>query len=322
MWRFRLLLVGLTLMAAGWPRLGRAEESYQSLVEHGIEEYKLGHWIEAKSYFERAHAVQPNARTLRGLGLVSFELRQYVSAITFLSQALVSQERPLTAAMRTAAEQLLASARGFIAYYQLELEPKSTQITIDGQPPVFDEHGLLMLEATSHELILSASDRQTLVRTVNASPGTRGTLRVELPPQEVAKAPPPDAALAVIRAQGSPPKERGWSMRRWSALGIGGAGALSLVAAGVCTGFAVSYFDRSKQDCQDNACGPSGLSDREIARTFGDAASVTLIAGAALLGTATVLFVTEPRVSDERVGVRAAPLAGPGMLGVSIAGKM
>jgi hypothetical protein len=322
--RLRALRVMLMLMAAVESATVRAEEPYLALIEHGIEEYKLSHWVEAKSYFERAHALQPNARTLRGLGLVSFELRQYVPAVKYLSQALTSQERPLTTDMRVGAEKLLASARGFIAYYRLELEPRDTQLEIDGQPPLFDEQGWLMLEAASHELVFSAPEHQSIVRAVTATAGTRVTLHVAL--ERKALSPRPEAeplAEPAASPRQTTARQSAWSWRRWSTVGIAGAGALSLVAAGVCTGLAVSHFNRSKQGCDHNVCGPDGLSERETARDFGDAASVTLIGGAALLGAAAVLFVTEPTSSTtEHVQLQAAPWLGPGALGLSLRGQL
>src|SRR5688572_888187 len=53
---------------------------YKRAVEEALKEYGLGHFEEARSLFRRAHGIYPNARTLRGLGMVEFELRHYVRA--------------------------------------------------------------------------------------------------------------------------------------------------------------------------------------------------------------------------------------------------
>src|SRR5437763_10868 len=55
-----------------------AEQNYDELIRQAVTEFSLGHWTEAKVFFARAHARNPNARTLRGLGLSCYEARSYV----------------------------------------------------------------------------------------------------------------------------------------------------------------------------------------------------------------------------------------------------
>lgn len=70
----RLCAVAL-LAVCVWPSVTRAQASdsseYEQLVDKGIAEYRAGHWEESRSLFEQAHAINPNARTLRGLGLAA-----------------------------------------------------------------------------------------------------------------------------------------------------------------------------------------------------------------------------------------------------------
>jgi hypothetical protein len=94
-----LLLISSCLItqhaaAQSTPKADSAE--YRELIRKALEEYELGNWAEAKLFFSDAHRLFPNARTLRGLGLVAYSLRDYVSATDQLVQSLSSNVRPLT----------------------------------------------------------------------------------------------------------------------------------------------------------------------------------------------------------------------------------
>jgi hypothetical protein len=65
----------------------------------------------AREELRRAHAIFPNARTLRGLGMVEFELRSYVQSVQLLEQALAASVKPLDGKLRTDTEALLARAQ-------------------------------------------------------------------------------------------------------------------------------------------------------------------------------------------------------------------
>src|SRR4051812_29978765 len=103
----------------------RAEDAkYDSLVRGALAEYDAGRYEEATALFNQAHALSPNARTHRGLGLTYFELRKYVASAEHLRAALAEEKlRPLTAAQRASAETVLQQAEGFIAHVKISFEP-------------------------------------------------------------------------------------------------------------------------------------------------------------------------------------------------------
>ena len=63
------------------------ESEYQRLVRQAIAEYAEHNFAEARALFARAHALEPNARTLRGLGMTAFELRSYAEVYRVLTAA-------------------------------------------------------------------------------------------------------------------------------------------------------------------------------------------------------------------------------------------
>src|SRR5262249_43441282 len=91
--RRRLLAPLAAAPRAPGPRL-RADEgtdergAVQGLIADAVAEYDAGHFEEARALFRRAQAEAPSARTLRGIGMASFELRDYVEADRALAAAL------------------------------------------------------------------------------------------------------------------------------------------------------------------------------------------------------------------------------------------
>lgn len=118
-------------------RSGPSAESreYRALIDQALEEYDAQNYAEARALFLRAHTLQPNARTLRGLGMVEFELRNYIDSVARLEQALSSSVRPLSGELRRETEQLLVRARSYIARVALVVEPahaSGLRVSVDG----------------------------------------------------------------------------------------------------------------------------------------------------------------------------------------------
>ena len=67
---------------------------YQELIRQALEESSANRWAEARVFFRQAHEAFPNARTERGIGMVSFELRDYTDAVRHLTRALDDPRRP------------------------------------------------------------------------------------------------------------------------------------------------------------------------------------------------------------------------------------
>ncbi|HTU59491.1 MAG TPA: hypothetical protein VMF89_13670, partial [Polyangiales bacterium] len=80
-WSISTLLRGIpVVMLLSLTTLARAdgplspEASYDALVTAGLEAFEADRASEARAAFERAHALQPSARTLRVLGLTAVAL--------------------------------------------------------------------------------------------------------------------------------------------------------------------------------------------------------------------------------------------------------
>ena len=160
------------------------------LIREALSEFNALNYAEARSLFERAHALKPNARTLRGLGITAFELKRYVQAIQELEAALVETRTALTAKQHAEVEALIEKARGFVGKVSLELTPADADVLVDGQPAAGSE---LVLDLGEHQVSVRADGYRDETIELVIDGGEQITRRVELLPVDVS---PQNAAVA------------------------------------------------------------------------------------------------------------------------------
>jgi hypothetical protein len=318
----RVCALLLPLMAATSARADDAkteESTYDVLVQKGIAEYDRGNWLEAKVFFGRAHALHPNARTLRSLGMTAYELRSYVEASRYFREALASTQRPLTDAMRVQVEDTLRQAQSFIGTVRLTLEPANAELLVDGQAPERDAQGRLLLDAGEHELTASAEGYEDATRKLNAHAGANPdeTWTLQQLPESVAEpapAPKPAAEPGFFASR---------STQQRVALGIGAGGVVTLIVAGSLTAVMLAKNGASNDGhCDGDACDARGVELRESARDFGDAATVTAIAGAVLVSAALATYFSAPERKERAAAVALAPYAAIGGGGIALGGSL
>ena len=201
-------------------------EGYEAAIDIAFQEYKLGNYAEARSRFLDAHRIYPNARTLRALGIVAYELRNYVSSILYLEQALSSSERPLTPRLRAETEQLLKKAQGYVARYTVSLRPRDAAILIDGSEAEPDEDGALVLEVGDHVLEAVAPGHRSLKRVLRVVGGADESISMMLVPLESSS---PGTSPRSGERVDVPLRKRWWLWTTLSAVVLGGvATGLSL----------------------------------------------------------------------------------------------
>jgi len=184
-------LLSLAGPALAQKRADRAADvKYQELIRRALEEYTAGNWTEARVFFEDAHAISPNARTLRGLGMTSYEARSYVEAISFLEQALASQVRPLTPQIAQETRRVLDQARRFVSPVGISVEPDTAELHIDGKIITKQQRDSVVLDPGEHEFTGSAPGfepgRSVLVAEGGRRLNLHMVLRSETPVREPA----------------------------------------------------------------------------------------------------------------------------------------
>lgn len=177
------------------------DAAYRETIQQAVTEFRLGHWPEALVLFRKAHASEPSARTLRGMGISAFEARRYADSILWLSQSLEHPVRPLSPEMRREVEGVLKRAEQFVGSYAADFEPSGAQVTANGREPVRigDQ---LKLDPGPQRLVIQANGFRKMSKTITVRGGERGTLRVRLQPE--ADAPPLASADAAQPTEPQP----------------------------------------------------------------------------------------------------------------------
>jgi hypothetical protein len=163
-----------------------ADARYRSTLKDALAEYDANHFEEARILFRRAHEINPNARTLRSIGMASFELRDYVAAVRALSAALVDTRKPLNIEQRTHAKGLLERSRMYVDIYTLKILPPDARVLIDGRVPDTEPDGTILLGFGSHTLEVSKPGFVLRTMAVNVRGGERKEISMTLERKQTA----------------------------------------------------------------------------------------------------------------------------------------
>lgn len=300
----------------------QAPDEYRALIRQALDEYEAENWPEAKYFFEKAHGVYPNARTLRGLGMVEFALRDYVEAAGYLERALQDPVNPLTAEMREKVGQLLEQSRGFVAVLELELVPATAEVRVDGRPHALAADARIRLNPGTHELSFGLAGYETAVRRVDLDVGATIPLRIELVEERPDPGPTVPAPVPVVAAPASPapapsgplappPQSEFQRIAPWVVVGVGGA---LVIGGGILVGMAVSDVDTVESAQRPTEW--STVSD-EYERSTGRSATGIVLLSLGAIGIAGGLaWKFWPSDPDESVALRLTPL------GVQLGGRL
>lgn len=203
------------------------ETQYQDLIRRALAEMSDGRWREARALFRQAHELSPNARTLRGIGMVSYELQEYVNAIRELRRALADEQRALTDRQRVEVEALIAQAAQLVGTYDLSAIPEGASVTVDGHAIEPEPDGTLLLAAGEHEVHVQGEQRWESRFTVRG--GENEPLPIVF--EEAAPAPSP----VIIRVEEAPPPIGAYVLL------VGGAAAV-IAGVGILIAGLVDFF--------------------------------------------------------------------------------
>jgi hypothetical protein len=310
--------------------LGNATDSdsseYDRYVAQALQAYDAGRYAEARSSFRRAHELAPTARTLRTIGMCSFNLGDYVDALIDLEAALEDTRKPLSADQRSHVSDLIARSQVHVGRFKIRLSPQDALLWVDGRPPprlVTDE---ILLEPGRHELLAQASGHQPSRSTFQVDGGDRTTLEIVLAPSpatsDVAAAPAAKSTVVATNEVSSPAPlapagtSTGTGSRTQAALGyvalsVGGVG---LVAFGITTALAASKESNLDSHCSDRACEPAYHDDVDTYDRYRLLSTVSLVTGLVFVATGAVLLLTQPDGRAEHAGV--TPMIGVGSIGL------
>lgn len=275
----------------------KEEASYRAAVRAALSEYDAGHFEEARILFHRAHDIEPNARTLRGIGMASFELRDYVGAVRALSAALVDNRKALSPEQRERTQGLLDRSRLFVDVCLLKTNPPDARLVVDGQPLEPEPDGSVLLGFGSH--ILEATKPGYLVRTlpVNVHGGERRELVINLERQPPAPIPPPRPLLAPP-VERTVPKAPATTAQDGSTRWYWGAGGAALLGAAAATYWI--FEDAQLRSCRSPSEGVSCNNESTIETRRNLAIGGTAVAGVAAATMVVIGVLQRKAVSDAR----------------------
>ncbi len=265
--------------------------TYEATIERAVNEFQAGRFAEAGSLFRTAHALYPNARTLRGLGMSAFELRDYRTAYLSLNESLYSRVRPLTEEQHEAALTLRNQARQFVGVVTVRTVPTYAEVRVDGEE--IDSHDIV-LAIGRHELRVTAQGYQPERPVLEIAGGEERTVTFELIANPVA--PPPPAAPEPV----APPPSH---LPR--ALQISGA---TLFVAGSASMF--WWRDRADavEACDRSECDERGtLATRRNVALGVSLAGIAIGSGLAIVGALLDRGEPASSSSSEETSVMCAP---------------
>lgn len=223
--------------------------AYEDAIDRAVDEHERGHFEEAREHFRAAHELFPSARTLRGLGKVEFELRNYGESVKLLEASLRSEVRPLDQGLRAEVAQLLERARTYVGEVHVQVDPGTATVSVDGVPVASGPEAALELLVGDHLLEFRATGHLPERRQIRVRGGDRVRVRVELSAPELndsERAPNKSPS----ESEQTPLRSRWWL---WTAVGVVAAGTAVALAVTLPKGGSSSYD-------------PGGTSDLELGR--------------------------------------------------------
>jgi hypothetical protein len=178
------LISGVALLLCASARaepLVVASADYDRLLDGAVEAFEARDFTRARTLFEQAYALRPNARVLRGLGIADLQLKRYSTAKRELEAALVDSAQPLTSVQRDGVVQLLAWMHTSLGTLKLRLTPPRATWLVDGEASRETE---LVLVPGAHHLRATAAGFDPQERTLQVTAGSARTLDLTLSPHE------------------------------------------------------------------------------------------------------------------------------------------
>jgi tetratricopeptide (TPR) repeat protein len=272
-WRIRVLVAVLCAHSLLLSRAvaedvaADANSAYEAALDRALAAHGSGDFETAEQAMRQAHALSPNARTLRGLGVILYAQGRYLEAVEPLESACTDAVKRLSPELLASTEELLARVWQRIGRLTLQIEPAESQLSIDGAPPLAHGEREVLLAAGDHHVRITAPGREPYRLALRTQPGSHDSLHVALAPRLALQ---PEPALSMAQAPGTADTRH--VDRRWSPLVRNSlfAASAAVVAVGVAT-YLVGYLrfvdlkQKCEKDCGDEAERTRRFEDERIA---------------------------------------------------------
>jgi len=310
------LVAGAARAQDAQPQVGDAAPGYSEAIAEAVDHYSAGRWRRAQEAFARAHALQPSARTYRGLGLANFYLENFAVAREAFEQALADTRKPLADDQRSELAELLRACERETGRFELRIAPEGARVELDGATI---EQRTLTLDRGDHVIAVSAAAHQPERIVLTVAGGEQRAVEVSLATAE-------RATPATIEAASEGPRPPLVDDYAQSEPTSGDGRVLTWVAAAAVPVFAgvgagVWFTGKAERDAIEDECAIDRCNAMEGQRRFDEAgldahetwASVSLAASGVALVAAVVLFVVEgaePSGTGLEAGLSGGALSG------------
>jgi hypothetical protein len=166
---------------------------YDDALSRALDAHSRGDYELARLFMERAHTLEPSARTLRGLAIVAIAQSRFLDAIRRLDAALASDVKPLTEELRANVKELLAHAWSQVGRYEVVIDPPEGDFLVNRRPPDLYGPRTIVLPPGAYLLTIVVPGRQPHDIKLESVAGAQQTLRLVVVP-----APPPAVVERVI----------------------------------------------------------------------------------------------------------------------------
>jgi len=205
---------------------------YGALIQRAVAEFDNAHYAEARALFERAHAKNPSARTLRGLGVTAFELRRYTQATRELTAALSDERNPLTPELRAEVFSALARAREFVGTVELRVQPQTARVLVDGKELQARE---VSLDVGDYALVVTAEGYRDATIKLTVTGGGKQTISLRLTSERLPGSAAQRVDDALTHGSDTSAASPGLLERPWFWVAVG-----AVVAGGVVSGIVLA----------------------------------------------------------------------------------
>jgi hypothetical protein len=171
----------------------KSSSDYDSVLDQAVGAFESRDYLRARTLFEQAYTLRPNARVLRGLGIAALQLKRYTAAKRELEAALLDTVQPLTAPQRQGVTQLITWMSANLGTLRLHVAPEQSEVRIDNESSIDTE---VTLSPGSHRVSVSAKGFNPEERSVHVTAGQVSSLTFVLSPH----VPEPAARVAALTA--------------------------------------------------------------------------------------------------------------------------
>ena len=315
----------------------RARGAARALAEDGVTALQSGDTNGAIDKLERAYQIVRlptvglwSARALAKAGRLVSAAERYVDVTRWSGASDARQAQAQADAARERAD--LLPRIGTLTLLVEGAQASDVTVTLDGEPVLGALVGASQPVDPKHHVAKATRGADTAEQAFDIAEGQRLSVSLKFgapsavaPVAPVASPQPEAAAAPVVAPAAAPPATGGdegtnktpsfWNGQRIASVAVGGAGLVSAIVSGVFTGSALSKKSDSKAYCAGSACtDPRGVKDLSDARSAGNIATITGIAGIGLIGAGVVLFLTAPSTSGPSVAVSPGYVTGGGSL--------